>query len=149
MKEETYKNIVNIIKSVVESESNMIANMANITAVIKEHFNFLWIGFYLVDESTNELVLGPFQGALACTRIAYGKGVCGESWKQNKILLVDDVHKFPGHIACSTLSNSEIVIPLRKAGKVFAVLDIDSNKFEEFDSIDSSYLSEICHLLVK
>jgi GAF domain-containing protein len=149
MKEKKYKEIYEVVKSVVEVESNLIANMANTVAILKEQLGFFWIGFYLVEFESNQLVLGPFQGTLACTRIAYGRGVCGESWREGEALLVDDVHKFPGHIACSSLSKSEIVIPIKKDGKVFAVLDIDSDEYGEFDNIDSKYLNEICHLLVR
>ena len=146
-KEEKYQKLLKQIPSIFEGEENLIANMANFCAMIKEEFNFLWIGFYLVDEVKNQLVLGPFQGPLACTRIPYGKGVCGTSWSEEKTLCIDDVHKFEGHIACSSLSNSEIVIPLRKNGKVFGVLDIDSTEFSTFDEVDSKYLEELVAFL--
>jgi GAF domain-containing protein len=146
-KKSNYEETFKIIKSVVESESDLIANMANTCAVLHERFNFLWTGFYLVKDE--QLVLGPFQGPLACTRIPFGKGVCGSSWKEERTLVVGDVHQFPGHIACSSLSNSEIVVPLKNQDKVFAVLDIDSEDFGAFDSVDQEYLEKICHLLNK
>ncbi len=139
-----YKTVLNILNSLYESESNLITNMANTSAVLKEHFNFLWVGFYLVDKQTNELVLGPYQGPLACSRITFGKGVCGESWQKKEAIIVDDVHQFPGHIACSSLSNSEIVIPLFLNNEVFAVLDIDSESFSDFKEEDMLALKEIC-----
>lgn len=146
-KEEKYQKLLKQIPSILEGEENLIANMANLCAMIREEFSFLWIGFYLVDESKNQLVLGPFQGPLACTRIPYGRGVCGTSWSENKTLCIDDVHQFEGHIACSSFSNSEIVVPLRKNGKVFGVLDIDSTEFSTFDEIDSKYLEELVGFL--
>lgn len=147
MKEVNYQKTLKIIKSLVESEKNLIANLANISAVIKEEFAFHWVGFYLVNQSSNELILGPFQGPLACTRIAFGKGVCGSAWKQKKSLIVPDVHKFQGHIACSAQTNSEIVIPIIKEGVVFGVLDIDSAQFDDFDEIDRKYLESIVDLI--
>ncbi|MBT8327776.1 MAG: GAF domain-containing protein [Bacteroidia bacterium] len=119
--------------------------MANVTRLIYNHFPHHWIGFYRVVES--ELVLGPFNGPIACTRIAYGKGVCGTAWKENKTIIVDDVHQFPGHIACSALSNSEIVVPCSRNNVVFAVLDIDSDQFSAFDNIDKNYLEQLVQLL--
>lgn len=146
-KEEKYQKLLKQIPSIFEGEENLIANMANFCAMIREEFSFLWIGFYLVDEEKNQLVLGPFQGPLACTRIPYGKGVCGTSWSKGKTLCIDDVHQFEGHIACSSLSNSEIVVPLRKNGKVFGVLDIDSTEFSKFNEIDIKYLEELVQFL--
>ncbi len=140
-KEGIYREILPQIMSVTSGESDIIANMANISAVLKEAFNFLWVGFYIV--KGEELVLGPFQGPLACTRIKYGRGVCGSSWQQKEAIIVPDVEKFPGHIACSSLSRSEIVVPVMKGGKCMAVLDIDSTELNSFDNIDARYLERI------
>lgn len=146
-KEEKFKSILPQIKSLIESEDDLIANMANVCAAIKHAFDFLWVGFYLV--KNNELVLGPFQGPIACTRIALGKGVCGTSWKKREVIIVDDVDSFPGHISCSSLSKSEIVIPLfNKQNAVCAVLDIDSETYKTFNGVDAFYLREITKLLV-
>ena len=123
----------------------MVANLANTAAALKEQFGWFWVGFYLVDQ--NELVLGPFQGPVACTRIQKGRGVCGTSWAQEKTLVVPDVEKFPGHIACSSLSKSEIVVPLFKNGMVWGVLDVDSSDYDQFDDIDQHYLEQIVALL--
>ena len=147
MKNEKYEKLLKIIPSVLEGESSLIANMANLCACIKEEFNHHWVGFYLVDVEKNNLVLGPFQGPLACTRIPYGKGVCGDSWKQEKTLIVSNVHEYPGHIACSSFSNSEIVVPIFKDQKVIAVLDIDSVDFDQFDEFDRDYLETILKFL--
>ncbi|MGL5635989.1 MAG: GAF domain-containing protein [Bacteroidales bacterium] len=144
-KEEKYKALLPQIGALIESETDLIANMANITAAIKEVFGFFWIGFYRVENDI--LLLGPFQGPIACTRIKYGKGVCGTSWKDKKTLVVPDVELFPGHIACSSLSRSEIVVPVIRNNDVVAVLDVDSDRINEFDEIDSFYLNEICNLL--
>ena len=146
-KEKKYTLLNKEIKSLLASETNLIANLGNICAAIKEKFNFFWIGFYLVEK--DELILGPFQGTVACTRILKGKGVCGMSWKKNKTIVVDDVSKFDGHIACSDLSKSEIVIPLRKKEKVIGVLDVDHDKYESFDEIDKKYLEKIIKELEK
>jgi len=140
-KEELYNSLLAPIQDLLGSETDYIANMANLCSVLKETFHFYWVGFYIV--RNNELVLGPFQGGLACTRIGYGKGVCGTSWKEGRAILVEDVDQFPGHIACSSYSKSEIVIPLKKQNEVWAVLDIDSDKFAHFDSVDEKYLSQI------
>ena len=140
-KESTYQVILPQIKALVAGETDWIANMANIVAVLHETFHFWWTGFYIV--KGNELVLGPFQGPLACTRIPYGKGVCGTAWAENKTMVVPNVHDFPGHIACSSESKSEIVVPIRKDGKVIAVLDIDSTEYNTFDAIDRQYLEQI------
>lgn len=142
----TYKSLLPQLKALCEGESNRIANLANITAGLKEAFNFFWVGFYLVED--DELVLGPFQGPVACTRIQKGKGVCGTSWKNEKTLLVPDVEVFPGHIACSSASKSEIVVPLIKNNQVIGVLDIDSNKLDDFDVIDEQQLTKLCQWLV-
>jgi L-methionine (R)-S-oxide reductase len=144
-KTEQYRSLVSQIKALVELETDVVANMANICAALKEQFNFLWIGFYLV--KGKELVLGPFQGPVACTRIAYGKGVCGEAWAQKKVIMVSDVETFPGHISCSSLSKSEIVVPVMFKNEVIAVLDIDSARLDSFDEIDRQYLSQIIEMI--
>jgi GAF domain-containing protein len=133
------------IKSLIEGENNMIANMANICAALKEQFGWLWVGFYLVEK--NELVLGPFQGPVACTRIQKGKGVCGAAWQNAQTILVPDVEQFPGHIACSSLSKSEIVLPVFSKNEIIGVLDVDSIRLNEFDEIDKQFLEEIVGLL--
>jgi GAF domain-containing protein len=144
-KQEQYKNLLQQLAALVQGEDDLIANMANICGALKEQFNWLWIGFYRV--IGNELVLGPFQGPIACTRIQYGKGVCGQSWMQAKTLVVADVEKFPGHIACSSLSRSEIVVPIFKNGDVVAVLDVDSEQVADFDDTDRLYLEQVVSLL--
>ena len=131
--------------SVVAGETDMIANMANVASILHETFGFWWTGFYRVEGK--ELVLGPFQGPLACTRIPYGKGVCGTAWAKNETVIVPNVHEFAGHIACSGESNSEIVVPVRQNGEVIAVLDIDSKEFSTFDKIDKEYLEAIADCL--
>ncbi len=137
-----YQTLLLKINALIDIEVGLIANLANITAAIKEEFDFLWIGFYLV--SGNELQLGPFQGPVACTKIAYGKGVCGSSWKKEEILIVDDVQKYPGHISCNEAARSEIVLPIMDtAGKVLGVLDIDSKEVAGFDTTDNQYLSQV------
>jgi GAF domain-containing protein len=141
-REEQYKNLLPQVKALLAGEPNTIANMANVAAALKETFNFFWIGFYLVEN--DELVLGPFQGPVACTRIPFGKGVCGTSWKENRIVIVEDVDQFPGHIACSSLSKSEIVVPVFKDRRIVAVLDVDSTNYAEFNETDAHYLNEIC-----
>jgi GAF domain-containing protein len=143
--EEQYQSIILQIKGLIQGESDLIANMANITAALKEQFNWLWVGFYLV--KGDHLVLGPFQGPIACTRIKKGKGVCGSSWVQKKTLIVPDVQKFPGHIACSSLSKSEIVIPIIKNDIVKGILDVDSENLNAFDEIDQRYLEGIVGLI--
>ena len=144
-KEEKYALLYKQIAAVTESESDTIANMANIAAMIHETFRFWWTGFYRV--VGEELVLGPFQGPLACSRIAYGRGVCGTAWKEARTQVVPDVEQFPGHIACSSASKSEIVVPLFKDGKVTAVLDIDSEQLATFDETDRHWLERIVELL--
>ena len=139
-KKELYENLLPQLKSLVEGEADIIANMANVSACLKDTFNFWWVGFYRVIHE--ELVLGPFQGPLACTRIRKGKGVCGTAWQSAETVIVPDVDAFPGHIACSSLSRSEIVVPVVKNGEVIAVLDIDSEKLNTFDDIDKQYLEE-------
>lgn len=140
-KEEQYKALLPQIAALIEGEPDLVANLANITAALKEQFGWLWTGFYLVKD--NELVLGPFQGPIACTRIRKGRGVCGTSWEKGQTLIVEDVEKFPGHIACSSLSRSEIVVPLWKDGNVIGVLDVDSELLAHFDSTDQLYLEQI------
>lgn len=141
-KEELYRNVIPQIKALIEGENDAVANMANTVAALKETFNFFWVGFYLVKQ--DQLVLGPFQGPVACTRISLGKGVCGSSWQQAETIIVPNVDEFPGHIACSSLSKSEIVVPLIKNGVVIGVLDVDSSDLNSFDAIDSQYLNELC-----
>lgn len=141
-KEEKYQQLLPIIQSLVEGESDRIANLANVTAALKQGFDFFWVGFYLVKQE--ELVLGPFQGPIACTRIRKGKGVCGASWERKEVILVPNVEEFPGHIACSSDSKSEIVVPLIKNGEVFAVLDVDSDLLNDFDETDEKYLTNLC-----
>lgn len=140
-KEATYQNIIPQIQALVAGETDLIANMANVAAVLHETFHFWWTGFYIV--KGDELVLGPFQGPIACTRIPYNKGVCGNAWAQNRTLIVPNVHEFPGHIACSSESKSEIVVPIFRDKEVIAVLDIDSAEFNTFDAIDKKYLEQI------
>ena len=144
-KEEQYQSLLPQVKGILEGEPDLIANLANVAAALKEQFNWLWVGFYLVKD--DELVLGPFQGPVACTRIKKGRGVCGAAWQQEKTLIVPDVEKFPGHIACSSLSRSEIVIPLFKNNSVFAVLDVDSVDLNTYDETDKKYLEEIIALI--
>lgn len=141
-----YKSLSRQIKALIEGESNLIANLANVSAAIFAEFEFHWVGFYLVEG--DELVLAPFQGPVACTRIQKGKGVCGTTWENGETSIVKDVHQFPGHIACSAFSNSEIVVPLfNRDREVIGVLDIDSTKFSDFDEIDQQYLELICQYL--
>ena len=145
-RKEQYNNLLPQIKSLVEGETDTIANMANMVAAIKETFGFLWVGFYLV--KNGELVLGPFQGPVACTRIKLGKGVCGAAWEQKKTLIVPDVNAFPGHIACSSRSLSEIVIPIIKDNEVAGVLDVDSELLNDFSEVDKHYLEKILELVI-
>ena len=144
-KQEQYQALLPQIEALVVGERDVIANMANISAVLKTQFDFFWVGFYLV--KTNELVLGPFQGPLACTRIAKGRGVCGAAWERSETLIVPDVDAFPGHIACNSRSKSEIVIPVTQQGNVIAVLDVDSEYLDHFDNVDAKYLEQIVKLL--
>lgn len=144
-KAEQYQALIPQIKGLLDGENNLIANLANTAAALKEQFGWFWVGFYLIDQ--NELVLGPFQGPVACTRIQKGRGVCGSSWRDEKTLIVPDVEKFPGHIACSSLSKSEIVVPLLKDGVVWGVLDVDSSDYDQFDETDQLYLEQIVALL--
>jgi L-methionine (R)-S-oxide reductase len=145
-KEEKYQSLLPQIKALVDGEPDAIANMANICASLKSGLNFFWVGFYLVKEG--QLVLGPFQGPVACTRIALGKGVCGTSWKNNEVIIVDDVDVFPGHIACSSLSKSEIVLPFYNSKKeIIGVLDVDSDTYRSFDKTDELFLSQVLKLI--
>jgi L-methionine (R)-S-oxide reductase len=146
-----YQSLIPQIKGLLEGENDLVANMANIVAALKEQFgpqgsgSWFWVGFYVV--KNDELVLAPFQGPVACTRIKKGRGVCGSSWLQGKTLIVPDVEKFPGHIACSSLSKSEIVVPIIRNGEVVAVLDVDSAEYDQFGLTDQQYLEEIVSLL--
>jgi GAF domain-containing protein len=144
-KEEQYHALIPQIKGLVSGEPDLVANLANIAAALKEQFDFFWVGFYLV--KADELVLGPFQGPVACTRISKGRGVCGASWAQANTIIVPDVEKFPGHIACSSISKSEIVIPLFKNNEVWGVLDVDSDQYNSFDETDAQFLQEIVVLI--
>jgi GAF domain-containing protein len=145
-KEELYQNLFPQIKAIIEDENDIIANMANISACLYETFRFWWVGFYRV-VSDDELVLGPFQGPVACTRIRKGRGVCGTSWQKEETVIVPDVDKFPGHIACSSASRSEIVVPVFHDDTVTAVLDIDSDLLDAFDDCDKLWLERIVSLL--
>lgn len=144
-KEERYNALLPQIESLVLGEPDLIANLSNIAAALRQTFNFFWVGFYLVKE--NELVLGPFQGPIACTRIGLGKGVCGTSWKERRTILVPNVDEFPGHIACSSDSKSEIVLPAFKNDNVFLVLDVDSDRLNDFDIHDETYLTQMIQII--
>ena len=156
-KRETYEALMLQIEALVSGETDLIANMANVAAVLHEAFGFWWTGFYRVTgkglqvtgKGLQELVLGPFQGPMACTRIPYGKGVCGTAWQRGETVIVPDVHAFAGHIACSSESNSEIVVPIWQDGKVIAVLDIDSKDYNTFDETDKIYLEQIAKIISK
>jgi GAF domain-containing protein len=144
-KEQQYLSLLPQIKGLISGETDLVANLANIAAALKKQFNFFWVGFYLVKDE--ELVLGPFQGPVACTRIRKGRGVCGTSWSQANTVIVPDVEKFPGHIACSSISKSEIVVPLLKNNEVWGVLDVDSDQYNSFDEKDAQFLQEIVALI--
>lgn len=144
-KEEKYQDLLPQITGLLEGEDDLVANLANISGALKAQFNWLWVGFYLVKK--DELVLGPFQGPVACTRIKKGRGVCGSSWARAATLVVADVEKFPGHIACSSASQSEIVVPIIRNGEVVAVLDADSELLDNYDLTDQQYLQEIVELI--
>ena len=144
-KQETYKLLLSQVKAIVKDETDPVANMANVAALIQEAFRFWWTGFYRVIDG--QLVLGPFQGPVACTRIGFGKGVCGTAWKERRTIVVEDVEQFPGHIACSSESKSEIVVPLYKGEEVIGVLDIDSEKLATFDRTDQTFLEEIAKIV--
>jgi L-methionine (R)-S-oxide reductase len=146
-KEEIYQALLPQVEALITGEQDLVANMANIAAALREAFGFFWVGFYVVQGQ--ELVLGPFQGPIACTRIAYGRGVCGTAWKEQKTQLVPDVEAFPGHIACSSASKSEIVVPAFQDGEVFLVLDVDSDSLNDFDAVDQRYLEALMGLLEK
>ena len=145
VKREQYQSLIPQIKALLEGETDLIANLGNVSAALKEQFNFFWVGFYLV--KGDQLVLGPFQGPVACTRIAPGRGVCGSAWQEKKTFIVPDVDAFPGHIACSSASKSEIVIPVIRNDEVIAVLDVDSEHLDQFDGDDEKYLSQIIELI--
>jgi L-methionine (R)-S-oxide reductase len=144
-KEERYQVMLPQIKALVEGETDLIANISNVMAVLKETMNFFWVGVYFV--KAEELVLGPFQGPLACTRIGYGKGVCGKAWQEGRVIVVPDVEQFPGHIACSSLSKSEIVLPVIINDRVRMILDVDSDQLNDFDAVDAKYLSEVTAII--
>jgi L-methionine (R)-S-oxide reductase len=145
-KQEQYAALLPQVEALLHGEPNLMANAANMVAALKQAFNFFWVGFYFVDG--DELVLGPFQGPVACTRINYGKGVCGAAWQQAKTIVVPNVDEFPGHIACSSLSKSEIVVPVIADGKVVAVLDVDSDALNDFDATDADYLEKTVQFLI-
>jgi len=144
-KESQYQSLLPQVEALIAYESDLVANLANAVAALKEQFGWFWVGFYLVKDG--ELVLAPFQGPVACTRIKKGKGVCGASWEQQKTLIVPDVDKFPGHIACSSLSKSEIVVPVIRNGEVIGVLDVDSDDYDQFDETDQRYLEQLVALI--
>jgi L-methionine (R)-S-oxide reductase len=144
-KQEQYKTLIPQIQGLLEGETDLIANLANIAGALKEQFDWLWVGFYLV--KNDELVLAPFQGPVACTRIRKGRGVCGTSWAERKTLIVPDVEQFPGHIACSSASKSEIVIPIIQNDEVVGVLDVDSKELNAFDTTDQHYLEQVVSLV--
>jgi L-methionine (R)-S-oxide reductase len=147
-KEDKYKELIPQLKSLVDTEEDLIANLANICAALKQSFNFWWVGFYLI--KNDQLVLGPFQGPIACTRINFGKGVCGKSWELNKTLIVPNVDEFEGHIACSSLSKSEIVIPIKDKNKtIIGVLDVDSEFLNHFNETDEMFLNQILQFTFK
>jgi L-methionine (R)-S-oxide reductase len=140
-KAQKYEQLLPQVEALIAGESDMVANLANVAAALKQTMNFFWVGFYIV--KGNELVLGPFQGPIACTRIALGKGVCGTAWKEKRTIIVPNVDEFPGHIACSSDSKSEIVIPLLRDGVVTAVLDVDSDRLDDFDAVDERFLTTL------
>ena len=144
-KKTQYESLLPQIQGLLSGETNLVANLGNIAAALKEQFNWLWVGFYWIIE--DELVLGPFQGPVACTRIKKGRGVCGTSWEKEATIIVTDVEKFPGHIACSSSSKSEIVLPVFKEGKIVGVLDIDSSELAQFDVVDQVYLEKILAMI--
>jgi len=144
-KKERYAELIPQIESLVAGETDLVANLSNIAAALRQAMGFFWVGFYLVKD--NQLVLGPFQGPIACTRIDLGKGVCGTSWKEKRVIIVPDVEQFPGHIACSSDSKSEIVLPVMKNGEVVMVLDVDSDKLDDFDSSDDEALRSLVRIV--
>lgn len=146
-KQEKYRTLLPQLEAMLEDEKDVIANLSNITAALKQTLNFFWVGFYLVKE--NQLVLGPFQGPIACTRINFGKGVCGASWKEKNTIIVPNVDEFPGHIACSSASKSEIVLPAFKNNEVALVLDVDSDQLNDFDQTDKEALEKVMRMIEK
>jgi L-methionine (R)-S-oxide reductase len=144
-KEEQYQSLIPQVEALLYGETDQVANLANVCAALKEQFNWFWVGFYMV--KADELVLGPFQGPVACTRIKKGKGVCGASWEREETIIVPDVEEFPGHIACASASKSEIVLPLYKGKNIIGVLDVDSEYLAHFDEVDAKYLNQILNLL--
>jgi L-methionine (R)-S-oxide reductase len=144
-KHERYAELVPQIEALVSGETDLVANLSNIAAALRQAMHFFWVGFYVV--KGEQLVLGPFQGPIACTRIDYGKGVCGACWKEGRVILVPDVEKFPGHIACSSDSRSEIVLPVMKQGEVVMVLDVDSDRLNDFDAVDQEALTRITRII--
>jgi len=144
-KKSIYESLIPQIEALISGEPDLVANLSNIAAALKQAMNFFWVGFYLV--KNDQLVLGPFQGPIACTRISLGKGVCGTSWKEKKTIIVPDVEQFPGHIACSSASKSEIVLPAMKNGEVALVLDVDSDLLNDFDETDQHYLELVMRLI--
>jgi GAF domain-containing protein len=144
-KAEKYRELLPQLSALMAGENDLTANLANVAAALKQAFDFFWVGFYIVKE--NQLVLGPFQGPIACTRIDYGKGVCGTAWKEKRTIIVPDVEQFPGHIACSSLSKSEIVVPAFRQGEVALVLDVDSDRLHDFDEADREGLEKIMRLI--
>ena len=144
-KRERYKILIPQVQSLVAGEPDLVANLSNITGALKQSLDFFWVGFYIVKQ--DQLVLGPFQGPVACTRIDFGKGVCGTSWKEKRTILVPDVEKFPGHISCNSASRSEIVLPAFKNGEVVLVLDVDSEKLNDFDHTDQKALEELMSIV--
>lgn len=146
-KEEKYQSLLPQLEALISGEDDLVANLANISSALREVFGFFWVGFYLVKDE--QLVLGPFQGTVACTRIKFGKGVCGTSWKERRTILVANVDEFPGHIACSSSSKSEIVVPIIEENRVVGVLDIDSDLLDDFDLTDQHYLEKVAQLIVK
>ena len=145
-KAKLYESVYVQMEGLLSRNDNRISNMANFAALLKSNFDFFWVGFYIIE--SNELVLGPFQGPVACTRISKGKGVCGTAWSDQRSIVVADVHDFPGHIACNAASKSEIVIPLIYDGEVIGVLDIDSNELDCFDEVDKQWLEKLCECLL-
>lgn len=148
-KTERYKTLIPQIEALIAGETDVVANLSNIAAALKQTMNFFWVGFYIVKSNAGkqELVLGPFQGPIACTRIGFGKGVCGACWKEKNVMLVPNVDEFPGHIACSSASKSEIVLPAFKNNEVALVLDVDSDRLNDFDSTDEKYLSQLMRMI--
>lgn len=146
-KKEQYKTLIPQIQALVTGEPDFVANLSNIAAALRQAMNFFWVGFYIVKD--DQLVLGPFQGPIACTRIDFGKGVCGTSWKEKKAIIVPNVDEFPGHIACSSASKSEIVLPALRNNEVFLVLDVDSDKLNDFDHTDAEALEQVMRIIEK